>query len=225
MCGRLNVTDDPFLKGLLDAIGVSSDEVLTSPDVAPGAKLSIARRTGTQPVVNDASWWLLLDKQTLKPNYRYASFNSRYDKLNTPQSISFTPYRQSRCIVPASGFVEGLGDKKTYFQIEPVDSAIAFGGLYKEWLDESTGELIYSASIITLPPHPKLRSIHPKSTPLMLSYADQQTLDMWLDPEFSQVEAFHDLLQPTLHADLRVTQIDRPSKRSIIAESYVIAAD
>ncbi|MFD2229338.1 SOS response-associated peptidase family protein [Alkalimarinus sediminis] len=225
MCGRMNVTDDPFLRGLLDSIGVSSGQVIASPDIAPGAKLSIIRQAGGQRLVTDASWWLLLDQQTLKPNYRYTSFNSRYDKLNTPQSISFTSYRQGRCIVPASGFVEGLGDKKTYFQIEPIDSAIAFGGLYKEWLNNSTGELIYSASIITLPPHPKLKHIHPKSTPLMLPYTDKQTIDMWLNPEFTQVEAFQDLLHPTLHADLSVTQIDKPSKRNIIAERFVIAAD
>ncbi len=85
------------------------------------------------------------------------------------------PFRTSRCIIPASGFVEGLGDKKTYFHIRPAESAIAFGGVYREWLNKVTGELVYSASIITLPPHQKLQAIHPKSLPLMLPWQDRES--------------------------------------------------
>jgi hypothetical protein len=36
--------------------------------------------------------------------------------------------------------------------IELADQAIAFGGLYKESVNRNTGEIVYSASIITLPP-------------------------------------------------------------------------
>ena len=83
--------------------------------------------------VSQAIWWLFLDRKTLKPDYRYASFNSRSDKLHKLQGISYTPYRESRCIIPASAFVEGLGDKKTYHMIELEGAAIAFGGLYREY--------------------------------------------------------------------------------------------
>ncbi len=225
MCGRMYVNDNAYIQDLMTMIRLPENVVNISQDIAPGAKVSIIHQKQSVRVISDAIWWLLLDKKTLKPNYRYASFNSRYDKLNTSQSIAYKPYRESRCIVPASRFVEGLGDKKTYFQIEPDERAIAFGGLYKEWLNEQTGELVYSASIITLPPHPKLKQIHPKSTPLMLPYGDQQLIDMWLDPDFKQVDAFQDILKPKLYAAQRVTPIDRPSKRLATGDSFVIEED
>ncbi len=224
MCGRMYVDDNAFIQNLLSLVKVP-ERINISQDIAPAGKVSIIRQTQSARVISDAIWWLLLDKQTLKPNYRYASFNSRYDKLNASHSVSYQPYRESRCIVPASGFVEGLGDKKTYFQIEPVEQAIAFGGLYKEWQNEQTGELVYSASIITLPPHPKLKQIHPKSTPLMLPYDDQQLIDLWLDPKFQQVAAFQELLKPVLHVAQKVTPIDRPSKRFATGDSFIIEAD
>lgn len=225
MCGRMYVNDNAYIQDLMTVIRLPENVVNISQDIAPGAKVSIIHQTQSVRVISDAIWWLLLDNKTLKPNYRYASFNSRYDKLSASQSISYKPYRESRCIVPASGFVEGLGDKKTYFQIEPVERAIAFGGLYKEWMNNQTGEVVYSASIITLPPHPKLKHIHPKSTPLMLPYDDQQLIDMWLDPDFKQVDAFQDILKPTLHVAQRVTPIDRPSKRFATGDSFIIETD
>ena len=225
MCGRMNVNDNAYMQDLMAMIRLPENRVNISQDIAPAAKVSIIHQTPSARVISDAIWWLLLDKKTLKPNYRYASFNSRYDKLNVPQSISYKPYRESRCIIPASGFVEGLGDKKNYFQIEPVKRAIAFGGLYKEWLNEQTGELVYSASIITLPPHPKLKHIHPKSTPLMLPYDNQHLIDMWLNPDFKQADAFEDILNPTLHVAQRITPIDKPSKRFATGNSFIIEAD
>jgi len=225
MCGRMNINNDSYMQDLMAMFGLPENNIKISYDVAPGAKVSIIHQIQSTRVINDAIWWLLLDMKTLKPNYRYASFNSRYDKLTISRSVSYKPYRQSRCIVPASGFVEGVGDKKTYFQIEPVERAIAFGGLYKEWLNDQTGELVYSASIITLPPHPKLKHIHPKSMPLILPYDDQQLNDIWLDPDFKQVEAFQDLLKPSLNVALRVTPIDRPSKRFATGDSFIIEAD
>lgn len=221
----MNVSDDPLTKALTEALGVSSSKVRKSRDIAPGATLSIVRDNGEARRIDDATWWLFLDDKTLKPNYKYASFNSRSDKLNTTRSLAYKPYREGRCIIPASGFVEGLGDKKTYFHLRPKDSAIAFGGLYKEWLNQGTGELIYSASIITLPPHDKLENIHPKSVPLMLPWKDEQLVSMWLDPAFTQVEVFNDLLVPKIREDVVVTPIDKPSKRNKIGDEYVIEKD
>jgi putative SOS response-associated peptidase YedK len=221
----MNVSDDPLTKALSEVLGASSSKVRKSRDIAPGSTLSIIREQNGERIVSDAIWWLFLDSETLKPNYRYASFNSRSDKLNSAGSLAFVPYREGRCIIPASGFVEGLGDKKTYFHLQPKESAIAFGGLCKEWQNPETGELVYSASIITLPPHQKLHSIHPKSLPLMLPWRDQNIIDLWLDPTFKHVDAFGDLLKPKIYEDVVVTPIDRPSKRNPLGDAFVIESD
>ena len=124
MCGRFNVIDSPEIQWLCASLGISLTAQHTSRDIAPGGKIAIVHELGGERVVSDAIWWLLLDHQTLKPNYKYASFNSRSDKLHSERGIAYTPYRQSRCIIPASAFVEGLGDSKTDHKIELEGSAI-----------------------------------------------------------------------------------------------------
>tara|TARA_R110000824_G_scaffold288508_2_gene476460 strand:- start:29973 stop:30629 length:657 start_codon:yes stop_codon:yes gene_type:complete len=218
MCGRFQIKQNAKSDALLSRLKLEGHPRY-SDDIAPGALISFIRKDS----LDVAIWWLLLDQETHKPNYKYASFNSRSDKLNQPRSLAYKPYRESRCIIPATAFVEGLGDKKTYHKIELEDRAIAFGGLYKEHINQDSGEIIYSASIITLPPLEKWANIHPKSIPLMLDDDNQELIDKWLDPDFKAVEAFNDILEPAIHRAQRVTPIDKPSKWNPIGESYLIS--
>ena len=223
MCGRFNVIDSPEIQWLCETLGISLYAKHASNDIAPGASIAIVHEVGGQRLVSDAIWWLFLDQETLKPNYKYASFNSRSDKLSNKRSIAYKPYRESRCIIPASAFVEGLGDKKTYHKIELEKSAIAFAGLYKEYLNRKTGEVIYSASIITLPPLlPQWNEIHPKSMPLMLDFEDEQLVEKWLDPAFQDISYFSELLEPKTNKNMVVTKIDKPSKWNPIEDSFMI---
>lgn len=224
MCGRFNVTDNLAVRKLMADLGVplhQQDNLRFSPDVAPGATISIIRTVDGERRVCDAIWWLMLDAGTLKPNYQYASFNSRSDKLHTPRSLAYKPYRESRCIIPASAFIEGLGDGKTYHKIELQDHAIAFGGLCREWINKDSGESQLSASIITLPPHPQWVDVHPKSMPLILP-DDTTVIDAWLDPAQNEVAGFEALLVPTIRNVQLVTPIGRPSKWNVVGETRIL---
>ena len=223
MCGRFNLIDSPEIQWLCKALGISLLPKHENRDIAPGSTIAIVHNVSGARQVSDAIWWLLLNHETLKPNYKYATFNSRYDKLLQKRSISYLPYRESRCIIPASAFIEGLGDKKTYHKIELQKSAIAFGGLYKEYFKRETGEIVYSASIITLPPLvPQWNEIHPNSMPLMLDFEDEELADKWLDPNFHEVEEFKSLLVNHVQKDMVITRVGRPSKWNPIADSFII---
>ena len=223
MCGRFNLIDSPEIQWLCKALGISLLPRHENRDIAPGSSIAIVHNVGGGHQVSDAIWWLLLNHETLKPDYKYATFNSRYDKLLQKRSISYLPYRESRCIIPASAFIEGLGDKKTYHKIELQKSAIAFGGLYKEYFKRETGEIVYSASIITLPPLvPQWNEIHPNSMPLMLDFEDQELIAKWLDPDFQEVEEFEDALVPGAHKDMVISKIGKPSKWNPISDSFII---
>ncbi|MDP3517658.1 MAG: SOS response-associated peptidase family protein [Pseudohongiella sp.] len=222
MCGRFNVFDSPEVQLLLKLLAVEGAQLRYSGDMAPGATISIIRQSEQGRQVCDAIWWLMLDRQTLKPNYDYASFNSRWDKLNTKGSLAYQPYRQGRCVIPASAFIEGLGDRRTYHQIELQNEAIAFGGLYKHYLDPHTGESIYTASIITLGPLPQWQHIHPKSMPLMLPAQDTALINNWLDPKQQDVSQFESLLKPHIRSPQRVTPIGKPSQWNPIGESFML---
>lgn len=223
MCGRFNLIDSPEVQWLCKTLGIELYDEHANRDIAPGGSIAIVHERGGERVVSTATWWLFLDNETLKPNYKYASFNSRSDKLSSKRAIAYKPFRESRCLIPASAFVEGLGDKKTYHKIELEDSAIAFGGLFKEYLNKESGEVVYSASIITLPPlRPQWDEIHPKSMPLMIDFEDEDLVARWLDPGNQDVEQFQALLEPTVLKPMRVTKIDKPSRWNPIEESFMI---
>lgn len=227
MCGRFNITDDPLTKLLTEQLDLfdSPTTLHFNDDVAPASTVSIIVEQQQQRQILDAIWWLLLEQTSVgfKANYSYASFNSRSDKLNQPNAIAYQPFRQSRCIIPASGFVEG--QDKHYYQLTPENAPIAFGGLYKSWQHQQTGEIVHSASIITLPGHEKFAHIHRKSLPLMLPLDNKPLLDAWLDGQFTQVNSFTPFIQPVLHHNFIATPIDKPSKRNPIGLVELISAD
>lgn len=221
MCGRFRLSESKEVERLCQMLGVESEDLNFSGDFAPGQNISIIYQSQSKVVTSDAVWSLLLDPATMKPHRQYATFNTRSDKLNTPRSVGYAPFRKSRCIIPASAFIEGLGDRKTYHKIHHEDQAIAFGGLYREWVSHDTGEIVRSASIITLPPVPQWEQIHPKSFPLMLPHKDE-VFRAWLDPDNQDVASLEGLLVPKISSPQVVTPIGKVSKWNPVGDPFVI---
>ncbi len=185
----------------------------------PGSKISIVTGDQGQRRVLPATWWLYLQQTEtgLKPHRDYFSVNTNYRKL--PKKAE---YRNARCIIPATSFVESQDGKRPHL-LEPHNgSAIAFGGLFKEWTDKTTGEIVYSASIITLPGHPALENIHRKSTPLWLP---DEAYDSWLSPDVTDTTLFEELLVPALQTDLTATPINKAGARQPIASPFTITKE
>ena len=233
MCGRVNVIDDPFMLELGKTLGLdfSQQALRCSPFIRATETLSIVHQKNGDRHVADASWWLLLDvtDDGFKPS-KYTSFNTRFDKLNVRGSAGFIPFRQSRCVVPVSGFgetefgiVNGKKQALHYHNMTPVDGALAMAGLYREWLHPKTGEIKLSCSIITNPPHEKLANIHSKSCPLMLP--QDSTLDRWLDCDAPLENQFDFLFTSHLFQPLVAQQIDKPGKRNPLGEKFILNAD
>jgi len=208
MCGYLgNVIQDPLYKTLMDLLQAKDRLNLEfdNPGIGPAASINIIHAAEQGSVsaerqLDKAIWWLLLDKQpggSLKPS-KYTSFNTRSDKLNVPHSAGYKAYRQSRCIVPATYIIEGEGAKnaRKYHKIEPKHCGLALAGLYRTWLDESTGEEVKSCSVITVPPTAEWQGIHSKSTPLFLPAHNAELIAQWLDPVVNDVEVFDYLFEP-----------------------------
>jgi putative SOS response-associated peptidase YedK len=233
MCGRLNVTDDPWVRQLAMDLGVNLDQTPIQPNrfVRAASEVQVVIEKPGARFLTPATWWLLLDKTEtgFKPS-KYTSFNTRYDKLNVPRSAGYTPFRESRCIILAKGFGETefvqQGKRnvpKHYYDFEAVDGALAFGGLYRDYYNKQTGEITTGCSIITLPPHPKLQDIHSKASPLMLPQDD--TLNAWLDPHNRNIDAFQHLLNPAIRQSLNATPIDKPSTYQAVGNTITIHPD
>jgi len=197
MCGAFDTINNPFTHSITEALGVS--EVETRGIRAPASMIQIVTEDENDRYLEDAKWWLLLNADG-KPNYQYATFNSRYDKLYT-SSLTKDAFRTSRCIIPASGIIEGQ-DKK-YHHITSERGALAMGGIYKQY--EVNGETLTTASIITCPGNPKMDDIHRKSIPLMFDVEDSDLVDMWLDPSMTESETFRHLLSNKINFNLVAT--------------------
>ncbi len=195
---------------------VDDSDFIYSTDFRPGSRISIITGEQGQRQVLPATWWLYLQQTEagLKPHRDYFSVNTNYRKL--PQK---TEYRTSRCIIPATAFVESQDGKHPHL-LEPKNgNAITFGGLFKQWTDRTTGEIVYSASIITLPGHPALANIHRKSTPLWLP---DEAYDPWLSANITDTTQFEALLTPTLQTDLIATPINKAGSKQPIAAPFTI---
>ena len=217
MCTNFALIRKSGTAELADRLSVAEDDFLFTDNATPGSTVSIIFRRKEENQIGPAIWWLFLQQtdQGLKPHKNYFSVNTNHSKL--PKRPEF---RQSRCIIPATAFVESQDGKRPHL-LEPANgSAIAFGGLYKTWTDKVTGEVIHSASIITLPGHKSLENIHRKSTPLWLP---DSAVDEWLDPTITDMSRFSDLLIPALHTDLTATPIDKTTKKNPIAPAFPVA--
>lgn len=204
---------------LSDKLGVNPEHLIYSENFRPGNQISIVRESKEGREITTAIWWLFLRQtdQGLIPHPDYFSVNTNYAKL--PKRPEF---KRTRCIVPATAFVESQDGKNPHL-LEPADgSAIAFGGLYKEWTDKATGEIVYSTSIVTLRGHMSLEYIHRKSAPLWLP---ESAYDDWLNPNINDTECFNDLLEPALRTDLKATPIDKVMSKNPISDSFTIMRD
>ena len=223
MCGYIgNTTDDPLTRALMEILGMDSllADLRDNSGTGPANEVDIILAGEQGPQVTAAIWWLLLEAvgdHDFKPS-RYTSFNTRSDKLNQPGSAGYQPYRQSRCIVPASYIIEGEGAKgsRRYHRIEPQHHGFALGGLYQQWCHPVSGEVKTACSVITLPPHPNWRDIHSKSTPLFLPADQPQLIADWLNPTITDVATFEPLLQPQIYDRLICTPIKRPGQQTTV---------
>ncbi len=121
-------------------------------------------------------------------------------------------------MIPVSAFHEWRG--KRVYNIHPKNEATALAGLWQSW--HFGEEQMNSFTVITLPPHPRFSHIHPKSIPLMLRPND---FELWLDPDFHQVEAFHRLLKTHIPCPLVCEPVQSTTNLGLAGEPEELAAD
>ena len=95
--------------------------------------------------------------------------------------------RQKRCMVLVDGFYEWrtIGKQKYPYYIHTKDNEpFAFGGIYNDWVNKETGEIINTFSIITTEANPLMAKIHNVKLrmPLILPKEIEQD---WLNPNLN----------------------------------------
>lgn len=134
--------------------------------------------------------------------YRFKMVNARAETASESNTFKYA-MQKHRCIIPSSGFYEhhheaGSKRKIPYFIKEKDCEIFNLAGIYGNWVDKETGEVITSFSILTTSANELMAKIHnggdnPHRMPLMI---EKDMIPPWLDPEtpveeIKQILDFH----------------------------------
>jgi len=98
--------------------------------------------------------------------------------------------RRKRCLVVVDAFLEGPKkerlSKPHLVYMRDGKRPFALAGIWDEWTDKDTGEIIQSFAIITTVPNKVTEAIGHHRSPVVLKEEDEQR---WLDPELPLADA------------------------------------
>lgn len=103
---------------------------------------------------------------------------------------SFRSISKKRCLVFVDGFFEWREYRKKnypYFIRLKDQDAFALGGLYENWVNKATGEIINTCSIITTPANAVMEVIHNKKKRMPFMLPKNRMYD-WIAPDLSQAQ-------------------------------------
>jgi putative SOS response-associated peptidase YedK len=192
MCGRF--TQKNKKEDIEKEFGVDTGEaeVRVSYNIAPTQLVGAVRVVNETREYADLKWGLI-PSWAKDDSFAARLINARAETLADKPSFR-NAYRKRRCLIPASGFYEWEttpdGKQPHYFYLKEKD-IFGFGGLWEEWLDKETGELIGSCTIITTEANAVLEPIHERM-PVILERENYRT---WLDPA-SDMDSVGKLLMP-----------------------------
>jgi putative SOS response-associated peptidase YedK len=140
---------------------------------------------------------------------RTKTLNARAETVFEKPAFS-SPITNKRCLVPSTGFFEWLsaGKKKyPHFVFLPSNEIFSMGGIWEEWVDKSTGEVMKTFSILTTEANPLMQRIHnvKKRMPLILGKDAERE---WLREDLSNKEIL-DLCVPYPQEEMEAYPVSR----------------
>jgi putative SOS response-associated peptidase YedK len=117
-----------------------------------GVRRLVSMRWGLIP-----RWW----KKTVKE--LPATFNARSDSV-AEKPMYRDAFKRRRCIIPASGYYEWRkgedGGREPHYFCRADDEVLSLAGLWDEWTDPATGEIVTSCTIIVTDANEEAATIH-----------------------------------------------------------------
>ncbi|AHJ95512.1 SOS response-associated peptidase [Hymenobacter swuensis] len=194
MCGRYTQTQPgPTLARRFDA--AAPVELPPTYNAAPSQRLPVI--TNTHPEQIQLLQWGLLPAWVKNRTAGPRPINARAETLAEKPSFR-TLLRQRRCLVLADSFYEwqqqplpGLPVKTPHRILLPQAEPFAFAGLWDEWVDRATGEVLPTFTIVTTEPNELMARLHHRM-PVILP--DRAAELAWLAE--GDVAAHQGLLRP-----------------------------
>lgn len=122
---------------------------------------------------------------------RAQTINARSETIYEKPSFRQAAQKGQRCLIPVTGFFEWhtAGKQKYPFYISAADQTIAsIAGLWDEWADPDTGEVLTTFSLLTTDANPLLAKIHntKQRQPCVLTREQER---IWLRENLTEKEA------------------------------------
>ena len=146
---------------------------------------------------------------------RLQTVNARSETIYEKPSYRQAAGRGQRCLIPVTGFFEWHTDERNAkklkypFYISTTDQPIAsIAGLWDNWADPDTGEVLTTFSLLTTDANPLLAAIHntKKRQPCVLT-RDQE--HAWLHENLGEKEALQLLHEPYPASQMKSHTISR----------------
>jgi putative SOS response-associated peptidase YedK len=224
MCGRF--TQKAPWEKVKEEFGVKAAE---DADLKPRYNIAPSQPIATVRVIEGATELSLL-KWGLVPSWAKDSeignrmINARAETLTEKPSFR-DAFKKRRCIIPATGFFEwskkGSGAKQPFYFYLKDKEVFGFAGLWEEWLDRDTGELLETCTIITTEANEILKPIHDRM-PVIVKPNDYER---WLNTQETKTGNFESILAPypaeemTSHAVSRVVNSPTEDSPTLIENS------
>lgn len=210
MCGRAyhTYTDEELALRYLHERAKRHPLATLKPNynLSPTHLSPIVRVEKGERVIKEYRWGLVPGwAKDLKSASKYSLINARGEEIAEKRTYA-GPYKNRRCIVPLSGFVEWKreGDSKRPFAIYLKDQSImSVAGIWEEWTSRDDGEIIHSFAVITTGANDFMSNIHDRM-PVILTREDE---DEWLDPGNRDTAQLGKLLKPCPNSWLKTHEI------------------
>ena len=142
---------------------------------------------------------------------KFATHNARLETIEEKPTFK-DAFRKRHCVVPMSGFSEpiytgNLAGNMVAF--EPTQEALFAAGIWEEWVNKGTGEIIQSFSVITSEPLKFVSQTGHDRSPLFLTESDGVE---WLRNEQASDEQLKLFLTEHRHSPELTASVHRPLK-------------
>jgi putative SOS response-associated peptidase YedK len=148
-------------------------------NAAPLQALPVIRREGQQNRLDLLRWGLV--PAWAQEDTGSSLINARVESLRERPSFRHL-LRHRRCLVPASAFYEWLKHPRGRFPFRfflPEEPLFAMAGLWDEWYNRETGEILRSFVVITVPANALVSRIHNRMPAILPRAAEA----LWLDAD------------------------------------------
>lgn len=195
MCGRFsNAAKKEQIRKEFQVLVSNSTTDKPRYNIAPVQMIDVVLESEKERNISQLKWGLVpswsKDASTSK-----GLINARAETLTEKPSFR-EAFKSRRCIIPTTGFYEwqrkGASGKQPFYFYLNNKEVFGFAGLWEEWLDKQTGEVIETCSIITTEANEVLKPVHDRM-PVIL---EAENYDEWLDAKEKNTDRLQKFLVP-----------------------------